>query len=265
MSLGDILKSAAPTVLGSIASGGNPIVGALLSGIGTVATWGKTKDALRNALLGGLGSAFTPSFSFGRRVAQQAAPQTVDSLMAEIVKRGIPEDVAREQAQKQILEQISSQGIAGVTQPETMSARLLSGLGIQSTPDNPNLLFNLLNTKVGEGVAAGLAATALSKLFDEDEEEFEQSYSQMPFGAGGPSGQLGGIIYAQEGGPMSFPRRTGGIDPSEGSGTKDDVPAMLNAGEFVMTRDAVKGAGGGNLDRGIDRMYSMMDSFERMA
>ena len=87
----------------------------------------------------------------------------------------------------------------------------------------------------------------------------------MPFGAGGPSGQLGGIIYAQEGGPMSFPRRTGGIDPSEGSGTKDDVPAMLNAGEFVMTRDAVKGAGGGNLDRGIDRMYSMMDSFERMA
>ena len=32
-----------------------------------------------------------------------------------------------------------------------------------------------------------------------------------------------------------------------------------------MTRDAVKGAGGGNLDRGIDRMYSMMDSFERMA
>jgi hypothetical protein len=50
--------------------------------------------------------------------------------------------------------------------------------------------------------------------------------------------------------------------PSEGSGTKDDVPAMLTAGEFVMTRDAVKGAGNGNLNRGIQTMYSMMDNLE---
>ena len=28
---------------------------------------------------------------------------------------------------------------------------------------------------------------------------------------------------------MDFPRRDGGIDPSEGSGTKDYVPAMLTA------------------------------------
>ena len=98
--------------------------------------------------------------------------------------------------------------------------------------------------------------------YDEDEEEFEQSYSQMPFGAGGPSGQLGGITYAQQGGPMSFPRRTGGIDPSEGSGTKDDVPAMLNAGEFVMTRKAVKNAGNGSLNKGIKNMYSLMRNLE---
>ena len=41
--------------------------------------------------------------------------------------------------------------------------------------------------------------------------------------------------------PDFFPRRTGGIDPSEGSGTKDDVPALLLAGEFVHTRDANEG------------------------
>ena len=40
---------------------------------------------------------------------------------------------------------------------------------------------------------------------------------------------------------------------------------MLMDGEFVMTRDAVKGIGGGNLNKGIDRMYTMMDQFERMA
>jgi hypothetical protein len=53
--------------------------------------------------------------------------------------------------------------------------------------------------------------------------------------------------------------------PSEGSGTKDDVPAMLTAGEFVMTRDAVKGAGNGNLQSGINKMYGMMDRLERKA
>ena len=61
------------------------------------------------------------------------------------------------------------------------------------------------------------------------------------------------------------PRRDGPINPYEGSGTKDDVPALLTAGEFVMTRDAVKGAGGGDLDQGLNRMYSMMAKFEGMA
>lgn len=71
--------------------------------------------------------------------------------------------------------------------------------------------------------------------------------------------------YDDGGVAQYFPRRNGGIGPGEGSGTKDDVPAMLMDGEFVMTRDAVKGIGDGNLNKGIDRMYTMMDRFERMA
>ena len=62
-----------------------------------------------------------------------------------------------------------------------------------------------------------------------------------------------------------FPRRDGGIMPSEGSGQVDDVPAMLTAGEFVLTKDAVKGLGGGDQNVGIQRAYNMMDSLERMA
>ena len=64
---------------------------------------------------------------------------------------------------------------------------------------------------------------------------------------------------------MDFPRRDGGIDPSEGSGTRDDVPAMLTAGEFVLTKDAVKGLGGGNQRRGIQRAYDMMNNLEARA
>ena len=60
-----------------------------------------------------------------------------------------------------------------------------------------------------------------------------------------------------------FPRRNGGISPREGTPGKDSVRAMLMPGEFVMTTDAVKGLGGGNLDRGIKNMYSVMSKLEK--
>ena len=69
--------------------------------------------------------------------------------------------------------------------------------------------------------------------------------------------------YAEGG--QAYPRRTGGIGPGEGSGTKDDVPALLMDGEFVMTRNAVKGAGNGNIKKGISRMYDMMRNLENKA
>ena len=58
---------------------------------------------------------------------------------------------------------------------------------------------------------------------------------------------------------MAIFRRNGGIMPSEGSGQKDDVPAMLMAGEFVLNKNAVKGLGGGDLNRGIERAYAMQN------
>ena len=65
-----------------------------------------------------------------------------------------------------------------------------------------------------------------------------------------------------EGGEI-FPRRNGGISPREGTPGKDSVRAMLMPGEFVMTTDAVKGLGDGNLDKGIKNMYSVMSKLEK--
>ena len=59
-----------------------------------------------------------------------------------------------------------------------------------------------------------------------------------------------------------FPRRTGGVMPNEGIPNQDSVRAMLMPGEFVMTVPAVKGMGGGNMNRGIQNMYSMMRNLE---
>jgi len=68
-------------------------------------------------------------------------------------------------------------------------------------------------------------------------------------------------VQKADGGPI-YPRRNGGVAPSEGVPGQDSVRAMLMPGEFVMTTDAVRGLGKGNLDNGIKSMYSVMRNLE---
>jgi len=72
---------------------------------------------------------------------------------------------------------------------------------------------------------------------------------------------FGNVQQAADGGEI-FPRRNGGIMPDEGIPNKDSVRAMLMPGEFVMTTDAVKGLGNGNIRQGINSMYDMMRGLE---
>ena len=57
-------------------------------------------------------------------------------------------------------------------------------------------------------------------------------------------------------------RATGGFVPVGVKEKADDVPAMLSKNEFVMTADAVKGAGGGSVEKGAQRMYNTMKKLE---
>ena len=57
----------------------------------------------------------------------------------------------------------------------------------------------------------------------------------------------------------------GGAINGPGTGTSDSIPALLSDGEFVMTADAVRGAGGGDRNRGAAKMYEIMHQFERVA
>ena len=56
--------------------------------------------------------------------------------------------------------------------------------------------------------------------------------------------------------------RGGGFVPLGAKEKADDVPARLSKNEFVMTADAVRAAGGGSVDKGADKMYSMMKNLE---
>ena len=133
--------------------------------------------------------------------------------------------------------------------------------------DPNSKVTNLLNTKVGEALATGIGSQLASKLSGSG--GGSSGSVSSPFGGAGDISinairpievAAGGYIDDQY-----FPRRNGGIMPSEGSGQKDDVPAMLMAGEFVLTKDAVKGLGNGDSNRGIEKAYSMMNKLENKA
>ena len=82
-------------------------------------------------------------------------------------------------------------------------------------------------------------------------------------GARAGGGATGGG-YMAKGGPAKmtrFPRRDGPIN-GPGTGTSDDIPAMLSDGEFVFTAKAVRNAGGGSRRKGAARMYKLMKKLE---
>ena len=75
-------------------------------------------------------------------------------------------------------------------------------------------------------------------------------------------------VMAQEGGMMDMGgmekdyRNEGGFVAIGGKERADDVPARLSKNEFVFTADAVRNAGGGNIDKGAEIMENMMENLE---
>ena len=76
-------------------------------------------------------------------------------------------------------------------------------------------------------------------------------------------------MMAQEGGLMDLGgmekdyRNEGGFVPIGGQERADDVPARLSKNEFVFTADAVRNAGGGDIDKGAEIMENLMENLEK--
>ena len=84
-----------------------------------------------------------------------------------------------------------------------------------------------------------------------------------------PGKQEGGIMETEEasemidlGGKEKDYRETGGFVEIGGKERADDVPARLSKNEFVFTADAVRNAGGGDIDKGSEVMQNLMDNLE---
>ena len=142
-------------------------------------------------------------------------------------------------------------------------------------PDNNQNAMDESGGIVGLAQKMGLSnpfvmAAALEALNTKGDMLTDLQRAQMRTGERDPSYEGTAVTdfrYAAEGGMIEGP----------GTGTSDSIPAAiyqnggrvqearLSDGEFVMTADAVKGAGGGNRAKGAAEMYKMMNNFERMA
>ena len=107
-------------------------------------------------------------------------------------------------------------------------------------------------------------------LLDEEDETTYNPYKAMSMYKNRPGKQEGGIMETEEasemidmGGQEKDYRETGGFVELGGKERADDVPARLSKNEFVFTADAVRAAGGGDIDAGSEVMQNMMDNLEQ--
>ena len=92
------------------------------------------------------------------------------------------------------------------------------------------------------------------EMMQEEDIQFNPQMAQPQMAAEGGLMSLGGMEkdYRQEGGFVPLGKKE----------KADDVPARLSKNEFVFTADAVRNAGGGDIDAGAEVMQNMMENLE---
>jgi len=227
---------------------GGPMFAALGSGIGTLASGGDFKDALKSGLMGyGIGS--IPGVS--GLAAKGAGALGLEGLSGQFAAQQATQKAALAKMAPG-LSKIGTGITAGAGGAPAASATVGSGIF------GPGMVDNLvLAGLIQAGEPKPIPLTPLQQR-------------QRDTGERAPNYQ--GIAAAD----TRF-MNVGGMIAGPGTGKSDSIPAAiyqnggrvqearLSDGEFVMTADAVKGAGDGNRAKGAAEMYKMMNRFERSA
>jgi len=190
----------------------------------------------------GAGQRMRPRQAFLNMGGGAGNAQAEQMLMAEYVKyKNKGGTLSFEQFVKAVMQQQQTPEGAGMEQPEQVMMAANGG----PVPDS---------TVAGYTTPAGY-------------NKFDYRSGGVPVRVGA---QEGGIMETEEasemidmGGMEKDYRNEGGFVAMGGKERADDVPARLSKNEFVFTADAVRNAGGGDIDKGAEVMENLMNNLEQ--
>ena len=194
---------------------------------------------------------FLPGAEFTGAYAEGGEVDKKTTMIKDMLDRGADDDLIKT--------------MTGASQKEVDSVKTTQAEGKAEGGGVGSLAMNEENVKqkfVSDEAGAipkkggGVTPDDMGKLKQSDfdsEEDYQRYLRQLNKKAEGGLMDLGG---------MEMDLRGGGFVPLGAKEKADDVPARLSKNEFVMTADAVRAAGGGNVDKGADKMYNLMKNLE---
>jgi len=219
----------------------------------------------------------------GGRIGYRGGREVIEKSILTGPDTAIPPDI------KKILDVIGGgAGIATLGLPKWLMSKLMTG-GVRSNLAQKYMqlakenrfrdarqLLTAQDPYIGEDPEMSEAKRTFRKYSrrvpTEEEEEFRLSPEMIEEGWRYPGRRSRGVPHerepAQEGGLMDLGgmekdyRQEGGFVPIGGQEKADDVPARLSKNEFVFTADAVRAAGGGDIDEGAAVMERVMENLE---
>jgi len=222
---------------------------------------------------GGLGKMFTDTFQTS---SESLAP--IESATSENIKA-----VGNEADGMLNLGKLKQSGTTGIM--ETIKGLIPeSTLGKVALSGGALMLGTALLGKPGEAISEimdrgegldieAIRAEVLDAYNDETGQKILALRAKYPFLGNASEKNLkaegGRIGFAEGGGIMDLGgmekdyRAEGGFVPIGREEKADDVPARLSVNEFVFTADAVRNAGGGDIDKGAEVMENMMKHLEQ--
>jgi hypothetical protein len=228
---------------------------------------------------GGIGKMFSDKFSTAGGSMAEGVDETALQKIADAAanKNLSPAELISKQASEAFIKntQAPNLGLLEKFTKYALDPKLLTGLAA-GTLGMTALMGNMEEDEIqdmqrGEGLdIAGIRAEVQEAMADETGEKLKALRVKYPFLGRRDTKDyaMGGRIGKAEGGLMDLGgmekdyRAEGGFVPIGAKEKADDVPARLSVNEFVFTADAVRNAGGGDIDKGAEIMENMMKNLE---
>ena len=279
----------------------NPLAAGLMSGIGGFDRHGSRGKGLKSGLINygvgqgaralagapmqqGFNLKINPGASgigqyFSNPMTAAAATNT--GVSGSVAEKGIPTSQGDYTIFGEKIKETGG-GLKGLTDtikkyaldPKILTGLAIGGIGAAGLMGNMKA-DEIQDLQRGEGLdIEGIRAEVIEAFKDESGEKLAGLRSKYPFLGKRDTKDTaamayGGRIGRAEGGIMDLGgmekdyRNTGGFVDLGAKEKADDVPARLSVNEFVMTADAVRGAGGGDIDKGAEIMERVMENLEK--